>query len=97
MLVHGDMAAPEPGAGEVLGRLHASGVNPSDVKLRSGARAGAVMAFPRIVPQSDGAGMIEAVGPGVDSARTGQRVWIWNGQWRRQFGTAAQFIALPAE
>jgi NADPH2:quinone reductase len=97
VLVHGDMAAPEPGAGEVLVRLHASGVNPSDVKLRAGARPGAVMAFPRIVPQSDGAGVIESVGPGVDPARAGQRVWVWNGQWRRQFGTAAEYIALPAE
>jgi NADPH2:quinone reductase len=49
------------------------------------------------VPQSDGAGVIEAVGPGVDPARVGQRVWVWNGQWRRQFGTAAEYIALPAE
>jgi NADPH2:quinone reductase len=97
VLVHGDMAVPEPDAGEVLVRLHASGVNPSDVKLRAGARPGSVMAFPRIIPQSDGAGVIEAVGPGVDPTRTGQRVWIWNGQWRRQFGTAAEYIVLPAE
>ncbi len=97
VLTHGDVAEPEPGEGEVLVRLHASGVNPSDVKLRAGARAGSVMAFPRIVPQSDGAGVIEAVGRGVGSARTGQRVWIWNGQWRRQYGTAAEYIALPAE
>ena len=97
VLVHGEMAAPEPGAGEVLVRLHASGVNPSDVKLRAGARPGAVMAFPRIVPQSDGAGVIEAVGQGVDPARAGQRVWVWNGQWRRQYGAAAEYIALPAE
>ena len=97
VLVHGDMAEPAPGAGEVLVRLHASGVNPSDVKLRAGARPGAVMAFPRIVPQSDGAGVIEAVGAGVDAARVGQRVWLWNGQWRRQFGSAAEFIALPAD
>jgi NADPH2:quinone reductase len=97
VLVHGDMAVPEPGEGEVLVRLHASGVNPSDVKARAGARPGSVMAFPRIVPQSDGAGVIEAVGAGIDAARAGQRVWIWNGQWRRQYGTAAEFIALPAE
>ena len=97
VLVHGDMAVPEPGEGEVLVRLHASGVNPSDVKLRAGARPGSVMAFPRIVPQSDGAGVIEAVGQGVDPARTGQRVWVWNGQWRRQYGAAAQVIALPAD
>jgi NADPH:quinone reductase len=54
------------------------------------------MAFPRIVPHSDGAGVIEAVGPGVDKARIGERVWLWNGQWRRPFGTAAERIAVPA-
>jgi len=93
----GDLPDPEPGPGEVLVRLHASGVNPSDVKLRAGARPGATMAFPRIVPHSDGAGVIEAVGPGVDPARAGERVWVWNGQWKRAFGTAAERIALPAD
>ncbi len=96
VLVFGGMADPEPGPGEVLVRLRASGVNPSDVKLRAGARPGAEMAFPRIIPQSDGAGIIEAVGEGVDVARVGERVWIWNGQWQRAFGTAAELIALPS-
>ncbi len=96
VLVSGDLPMPVPGAGDVLVRLHASGVNPSDVKLRAGARPGAAMAFPRIVPHSDGAGVIEAVGAGVDRGRHGERVWIWNGQWRRQFGTAAQYIVVPA-
>ncbi|HSF95426.1 MAG TPA: NADPH:quinone reductase [Thermohalobaculum sp.] len=97
VLVHGEMAMPEPGPGEVLIRLRASGVNPSDVKLRAGARPGATMGWPRIVPQSDGAGVIETVGEGVAPGRIGQRVWIWNGQWRRPFGTAAEYIALPAD
>lgn len=97
VLVHGDLPAPEPGPGEVLVRLRASGVNPSDVKLRAGARPGARMEWPRVVPHSDGAGVIEAAGRGVDTARVGQRVWIWNGQWRRQFGTAAEYITVPEE
>lgn len=92
-----DLPTPAPGPGEVLVRLHASGVNPSDVKLRAGARPGATMAYPEITPHSDGAGVIEAVGDGVDPARAGQRVWIWNGQWRRQYGTGAEYIALPAD
>ncbi|MDF2765090.1 MAG: NADPH:quinone reductase [Rhodospirillales bacterium] len=91
----GTLADPVPGPGEVLVRVHVSGVNPSDVKSRAGARGG--MAFARIVPHSDGAGVVEAVGPGVDKARIGERVWLWNGQWRRPFGTAAERIALPAE
>ncbi len=95
VLTVGDLPDPVPGSGEVLVHLKCSGVNPSDVKTRAGARGG--MAFPRIVPQSDGAGWIEAVGPQVDARRVGERVWLWNGQWRRPFGTAAEKIALPSE
>jgi NADPH2:quinone reductase len=92
-----EIPTPDPGPGEVLVRLHVSGVNPSDAKARAGARPGvAAPAFPRIVPHSDGAGVIEAVGEGVPAARIGARVWIWNGQWQRAFGTAAQYIALPS-
>jgi len=93
VLVHGEMPVPVAAAGEVLVRLHASGVNPSDVKARAGSRP---MAFDRVVPHSDGAGVIEAVGEGVDPARIGRRVYLRNGQWRRANGTAAQFIALDA-
>jgi NADPH2:quinone reductase len=77
----------------VLVRLAASGVNPSDWKARGGSRP---MPAPRVIPHSDGAGTIAAVGAGVDAARIGERVWVWNGQWKRAFGTAAEFIALPA-
>jgi NADPH2:quinone reductase len=93
VLTFGEIPTPEPGPGEVLVRLHTSGVNPSDVK----SRAGRPLAFEKIVPHSDGAGIIESVGAGVDPARMGQRVWIWNGQWQRALGTCAQFIALPSE
>ena len=93
----GEMDVPDPAAGEVLVRVHASGINPSDVKLRAGARPGATMAYPRVVPHSDGAGVIEAVGAGVNAARVGQRVWIWNACWQRAHGTAADYVALPAE
>jgi NADPH2:quinone reductase len=89
----GDLPIPAPGPGEVLVRVKASGVNPSDVKSRAGLRA--KMAYPRVVPHSDGAGVIEAIGTGVDPARVGERVWLWNGQWQRPFGTAAEYIALP--
>jgi len=92
-----EIPTPDPGPGEVLVRLHVSGVNPSDAKARAGARPGVTKpAFPRVVPHSDGAGVIEAVGDGVPAARIGTRVWIWNGQWQRAYGTAAQYIALPA-
>ncbi|MDG4649103.1 NADPH:quinone reductase [Roseibacterium sp. SDUM158017] len=97
VLTLGEMPDPEPAPGEVLVRLRASGVNPSDVKLRAGARPGAAMAHPRVIPHSDGAGVIEAVGAGVDPGRVGERVWVWNAAWQRAFGTAAQLVALPAE
>jgi NADPH:quinone reductase len=90
-----DVEAAEPGPGEVRVRLLASGVNPSDVKNRAGITR--KIAFPRVIPHSDGAGEIERVGQGVSPARVGERVWIWNGQWRRPFGTAAQSITLPAQ
>ncbi|MCW9042415.1 MAG: NADPH:quinone reductase [Pseudopelagicola sp.] len=91
-----EIATPEPGPGEVLVRVAFSGVNPSDVKARAGTRPGVTKPpFPMIVPHSDGAGVIEAVGAGVNPARVGARVWIWNGQWQRGFGTCAEYIALP--
>lgn len=87
-----EMPAPDPGPGEVRVRLRTSGVNPSDVKSRGHRKP----AFPRVIPHSDGAGEIEAVGDGVSPSRIGERVWIWNGQWQRPFGTAAEQIVLPA-
>jgi len=89
-----ELPTPQPGAGEVRVRLRWSGVNPSDVKSRAGLRS-SVLPFPRIVPHSDGMGVVDAVGDGVDPSRMGQRVWVWNAAWGRPFGTAAQFVALP--
>src|SRR5829696_846057 len=63
------------------------------LETRSGSRP---MVAPRVIPHSDGAGVIERVGPAVDPSRVGERVWIWNGQWKRPFGTAATYIALPS-
>lgn len=90
----GDLPDPAPGPGEVRVRLATSGVNPSDVKSRAGSNRR--MAYPRVVPHSDGAGVIDQAGAGVDPARVGERVWIWNGQWKRAQGTAAEFIVVPA-
>jgi len=93
-----ELATPTAGAGEVLVRVAYSGVNPSDCKARSGSRPGVTKPpFEVIVPHSDGSGVIEAVGEGVDAARVGARVWLWNGQWQRPFGTCAEYIAVPAE
>jgi len=89
----GELRDPEPGPGEVRVRLHASGVNPSDVKARAGNRK---VLWERVIPDSDGAGVIDRVGAGVDSSRIGQRVWVYNGQWERPHGTSAQFITLPS-
>ena len=93
----GEVATPEPGPGQVRIRLKTSGVNPSDVKRRAGGGLMRKMAFPRVVPHNDGAGEIEKVGNGVPKSRVGERVWVWNAQWQRAFGTAAEFIVLPQD
>jgi NADPH:quinone reductase len=93
VLTYGDMPAPMAGPGEVRIRLEASGVNPADVGRRGGGYR--AMEFPRVIPNSDGAGLIDQVGDGVTRLSTGQRVWLFNGQRNgRAFGTAAEYIAL---
>jgi len=94
VLIVGEKADPVPQAGEVVVRVHASGVNPSDVKARAGARG--PIPFPYVIPHSDGAGTITAVGEGVDLSRIGERVWTWNAAWQRADGTCAEYVALPA-
>jgi NADPH2:quinone reductase len=89
----GEVDTPQPGLGEVRIKLKTSGVNPSDVKTRAGTAR--KIAFPRVIPQSDGAGVIDTVGTGVSASRVGERVWTWNGAWKRPFGTAAEYIVLP--
>jgi len=90
----GEIDTPEPGPGEVRVKLKTSGVNPSDVKSRMGLTR--KISFQRVIPHSDGAGSIDAVGDGVPQSRLGERVWIWNGQWKRPFGTAAEYIVVPS-
>jgi NADPH2:quinone reductase len=90
----GHVDTPRPGPGEVRVKLAVSGVNPSDVKSRQGSTR--KIAYPRVIPHSDGAGVIDEIGEGVSKTRIGERVWVWNGQWKRPFGTAAEFIVLPA-
>lgn len=92
VLIVGTLPDPEPGPGEVRVRIVSSGANPSDWKARSGVRP---MIGPKVVPHSDGAGVIDRVGAGVSGSRVGGRVWVWNGQWNRAFGTAAEFIVVP--
>ena len=89
----GEITTPGPGVGEVRVRLHIAAVNPTDWKSRAHV---APMDFDLQVPGQDGAGVIEAVGPGVDVSRIGQRVWVYHAAYQRQFGTAAQFTVVPA-
>jgi len=89
-----DVDRPEPGPGEVLVRVRASGINPTDVKARSGAVPRPVDGFQ--IPHHDGAGVIEAVGPGVDPARAGQRVWLWFAAHGSRWGTAAEWTVVPS-
>ena len=89
----GEIETPLPQPGEVRIRIAASGINPTDVKKRQGAD----LEFPQIVPHSDGAGQIDAVGDGVPKSRIGERVWTIFGQWQRPFGTAAEYICLSSD
>lgn len=84
-----DVDAPSPGPGEVRVRITVSGVNPTDWKARS-----AGVEFQ--VPNQDGAGVVESVGPGVDPSRAGERVWIYFAAWQRRWGTAAEYCVVPS-
>ena len=92
----GELPKPHPQAGEVLVALASSGVNPSDVKKRAGA-------FPNlldeglVIPHSDGAGIIESVGEGVPETRMGERVWVYQAQFARRFGTASQYVCIDQQ
>jgi NADPH:quinone reductase len=90
----GERPVPQPGLGEVRVRVHASAVNPADCNRRAGR--GWAMEYPLVIPNSDGAGVVDAVGPGADPTLYGRRVWLYNGQRGRAFGTAAEWIALDA-
>jgi NADPH2:quinone reductase len=94
VLAVAEVDTPKPGPGEVRVKMKTSGVNPSDVKAREGRTR--KLSYPRVIPHSDGAGDIDMVGDGVPASRKGERVWIWNGQWKRPFGTCAEYIVLPS-
>ena len=94
-IILGEQPTPEAGPGEVLVRMATTGVNPSDVKKRAGA-------FPNllddgmVIPHSDGAGVIEAVGEGVPESRLGERVFVYQAQYGRRFGSAADYVAIES-
>ena len=90
-----ERSVPQPGPGEVRIRVQVSGVNPTDWKARRGAGPGQPPAFPEVVPNQDGAGTVDAVGPGVASTRMGERVWLWEAAWQRADGTAQEYVVLP--
>ena len=88
----------KPKSREVIVKLRYSGVNPSDAKARAGNRPGVVRPeYSLVIPHSDGSGVIEDVGSGLDKSLIGKRVWVRNGQWKRPFGTAAEYITIPIE
>ncbi|HMH18399.1 MAG TPA: NADPH:quinone reductase [Burkholderiales bacterium] len=97
VLVVGDVPDPQPGPGEVRVKIRFSGVNPTDTKLRGGWDGNMEMPFPRVIPHQDGAGVIDAVGPGVLPSRVGERVWIYEAQRGRAFGSAAEYLTIVTE
>ncbi len=90
----GEMPEPEPGPGEIRVRVVSSGVNPSDWKRRAGLTTR--LAFPRVIPHQDGAGVIDQVGAGVPESRIGERVWLFESQFGRPFGSAAEYTVQPS-
>jgi NADPH:quinone reductase len=96
VIQYGKISIPQPNAGEVKVKIFASGVNPSDTKVRSGW-GGIPQSFPRIIPHQDGAGVIESVGEGVSRERIGERVWLYEAQQGRPLGTAAEYAVLPSQ
>ena len=90
-----EVERPDPGPGEVRVRIRVSGINPTDWKARSGATGAPPHGWQ--IPHQDGAGVIDAVGDGVDAGRVGQRVWVWFAAFGRRWGTAAQWSVVPAD
>ncbi|WNZ21850.1 NADPH:quinone reductase [Leptolyngbya sp. NK1-12] len=95
VLIVDETAVPTVNPGEVLVRVHASGINPSDVKQRSGW-GGLKMRSARVIPHNDGAGVIEAVGEGVAPERVGERVWLYKATFSHSMGTAAEYVVVPS-
>ncbi|KAG8148456.1 NADPH:quinone reductase [Burkholderia catarinensis] len=94
VLTVGELPMPEPGPNEVRVRIHVSGLNPTDVKARTGFSS--ALPYPRIIPHQDGAGVIDAVGVNVSPDRVGERVWLYEAQYGRATGTAAEFVVVPS-
>jgi NADPH2:quinone reductase len=91
----GELDTPTVGPGEVLVRMHTSAVNPSDVKKRGGSSPN-LLDDGLVIPNSDGAGIIQSVGDGIDESRVGERVWLYQAQFARRFGTAAEYVAIDS-
>jgi NADPH2:quinone reductase len=91
-----DRPEPTPGPGEVRVRMHVSGVNPTDWKARERVPSWAAAGVGEVVPNQDGAGVIDAVGAGVSESRVGRRVWLWEAAWQRAEGTAQELVTLPS-
>ena len=96
VLIVGEVETPHPERGEVLVAIAVSGVSPHDTKGRSGW-TGRPMPHPRVIPHSDGAGVIAAVGEGVDARRVGERVWVYRADHRPGMGAAAEYAVVPAD
>ena len=92
----GEQPTPHAGSGEVRVHLYASAVNPADSNRCVGRTY--AMEGPLIIPNSDGSGVVDEIGPRVDKAWLGRRVWLYNGQrGGRLLGTAAEYIALDVD
>jgi len=97
VLCFGELPGPRPGPGEIVVKVMASAVNPSDTKARAGWAGNVAMRYLRVVPHQDGAGIVEEVGEGVPASLIGQRIWMYMAQWNSPWGTAAQYTCVPVQ
>ncbi len=86
---------PQAAAGQVLVRIHASGVNPLDTKIRAGAAEHAQQPLPAVLGM-DLAGVVEEVGQGVSRFKVGDAVYGFTGGIGGLQGSLAQYAAVDA-
>lgn len=90
----GDVNEILPEEGEVQIKIQYSGINPGEISKRI-ARFGGSMPYPKVIPHSDGSGIITKIGKGVSTYWLGKKVMCFGAQSYRPFGTAAEYTCVP--
>src|ERR1700760_3246615 len=86
-----EVPRPSPSAGQVLVKVHASGINPLDTKIRAGKAAHAMQPLPAVLGL-DMAGVVVETGPGTEALKPGDEVYGMVGGVGGLQGTLAEFV-----